>query len=201
MRKNMDKIGATGIGTMVVIIGLILVAVMSAGVLIHTGGIIGQQAEKTGSKSSDSVANMFDIIEMYGDRNDAAGVTQTNIQYLYIKVKIAAGSPTIDMSTTLIELQTKDKHVSLNMTVTDPDATQTNYYASELLDPQNTFDSTNQFVSPGAKILVKLNLTSLGMTMGTQTDFTIRILPKHGGVTYEMATCPDAYTYRYVDIL
>ncbi len=82
--------GAIGIGTLIVFIAMILVAAISAAVLIRTSSGLKQQAEKTGSDATDEATGGI-FIEATMGRSDGTG-----IDMIHFIIKCAPGSEGVD---------------------------------------------------------------------------------------------------------
>jgi archaeal flagellin FlaB len=109
MRKllfNKKKdIGAIGIGAMIVLIAMILVAGVAATVLISTSNTLQIQAMRTGSQTLREVSGGLNVYSIYGLVNsttDANGTTYDNIWCLAITVEGRPGSGRIDLNNTYI---------------------------------------------------------------------------------------------------
>ena len=99
VRKEIkDDNAAIGIGVLIVFIAMVLVAGIAASVLVQTSTTLEMQALKTGSQTVDQVASgiMIEGIEGY---NSSGAVVR-----LALELKPRAGSPDIDLSTTIIEI-------------------------------------------------------------------------------------------------
>ena len=83
--------GQVGIGTLIVFIAMILVAAITAGVLINTAGLLQSQADATAEDSSAQVSNNLQIF-------DATGQFETGtVDNPEILVGIGPGSDPIDL--------------------------------------------------------------------------------------------------------
>lgn len=71
----LDDDADVGIGTMIVFIALILVAAVTAGVLISIALLVKQQAEETASNAVADTATSFKVINLAGDRGKDAFAT------------------------------------------------------------------------------------------------------------------------------
>ncbi len=97
-KLNKDDNAAIGIGVLIVFIAMVLVAGIAASVLVQTSTTLEMQALKTGSQTVEQVASgiMIEGIEGY---NSSGSVIR-----LALELKPRAGSPDIDLATTVIEI-------------------------------------------------------------------------------------------------
>jgi archaellin len=90
----------------------------------------------------------------------------------------------------------------------DADLGATEFGARQLRDPENAFDPAidQHLVASGAVIEIFINLTNVlesaetGLEYDTQDEIIVRLVPKHGQITYETLTAPSAFKDRYVDV-
>jgi archaellin len=74
-----DVMGFAGIGTLILVIAMILIAVVAVGVLMHSGQLVAQQAQHTGTIAGSKSATAFKILHAYGDRDPPnAGSAETS---------------------------------------------------------------------------------------------------------------------------
>jgi len=103
--KNGD-VGAIGIGAMIVLIAMILVAGVAASVLISTSNNLQSQALKTGSQTTREVASGLSVYSVLGQvnvtGNASSGFTYNDICCLAITVAPKPGSDKIDLNNTYI---------------------------------------------------------------------------------------------------
>ena len=103
--KNGD-VGAIGIGAMIVLIAMILVAGVAASVLISTSNTLQSQALKTGSQTTREVASGLSVYSVIGQvnvtGNASVGYTYNDIWCLAITVAPKPGSDKIDLNNTYI---------------------------------------------------------------------------------------------------
>lgn len=85
--ENSDTLAAIGIGAMIVFIALILVAAVAAAVIIQTAEKLQQNAQTTGSETTDMLSSKIIIMNIVIP-NPAQGV-------LYITFELAPGSSNI----------------------------------------------------------------------------------------------------------
>jgi archaeal flagellin FlaB len=93
-----NKSGAIGIGAMIIFIAMVLVAGIAASVLIQTSTSLQTQVLRTGSQTTSSVATGV-LIEGAEGYNTSGAITK-----LAFEIRPRAGSPDIDLRTTVIEI-------------------------------------------------------------------------------------------------
>jgi flagellin-like protein len=200
LKKIWNMEGVAGIGTLIVLVAMIIVAVIATAAIIHNANLLGQQAEKTSVEATKKAAQ-YEIVHIYGDRQAWAGSPGSWIRFLHIKVTLAAGSPAQDLEHLVVEIANKSTSFSCTYrsTVSAPDYTlgAGQFDAIELRDPEEIFPP---FVSTATVVELLVNLTANGVNYGVQETLYIRLLPKQAHVTYEEIVSPDSFVYRYVDL-
>ena len=88
-----DQRGQVGIGTLIVFIAMVLVAAIAAGVLINTAGFLQNQAEDTGTESTEQVADNLNVITEVGTVN-----YDDNINEIRVGVQPAAGADDVNLA-------------------------------------------------------------------------------------------------------
>ncbi|OYT45996.1 hypothetical protein B6U90_02080 [Thermoplasmatales archaeon ex4484_6] len=209
MRKILNnKKGEMGIGTMILFIAMVLVAAVAAALLISTAGSLNQQAQETGRLTQQEISSGFVVVESIGV------VSSNTITDVYIKLRLSAGSNPIDMSNVVIEVMGESYEETLEYTAfvddTDQEATSGSNYSveqpisgttdatGEIRDPDSYFTSSNPIVGQGALIMVHIDLST---ALQPQDVLYIKIVPKHGAVTYEEIHTPEVLigTYMVLD--
>ena len=87
---NNEMRSQVGIGTLIVFIAMVLVAVIAAGVLINTAGLLQTQAEATGQETQQQVSDRIQIQSATGNVTGDETVDEVNVT-----VTKAAGASTI----------------------------------------------------------------------------------------------------------
>ncbi|SFS65062.1 archaellin/type IV pilin N-terminal domain-containing protein [Halostagnicola kamekurae] len=93
-----DRRAQVGIGTLVLFVAMVLVAALTAGVLMGTAGVLQSQAEATGQESIAQVSNSLNIYTTTGTV-DADG----NVDTLEMTVSLGPGSKPIDLDNAVID--------------------------------------------------------------------------------------------------
>ena len=142
-----EERGQVGIGTLLVIIAMVLVAAIAAGVLINTAGFLQTKSSETGEKSSQQVTNRIQILSATGQ------ITNDNNYVDVVDLTVArnAGSDNINVWNTSIEYVGPDNAVTLvaNTSVNSSDnsakstATATEFNVSTIRDVDNSHPVIN----------------------------------------------------------
>jgi len=207
VRKGREKEGDMGIGTMIIFIAMVLVAAVAASLLISTAGSLNQQAQETGRLAQQDVSSGFVVI--------GAVYNNQYITDIYIKLRLSAGSPAIDMDNVIIEVMNDDFEGSLQYStsnadddeykVEDPDGN-----SGVIRDPEGNFgtptsDSSQHIVSQGTIVMVHIDIDYVCDSDGTDNDglspqdtLYVKIIPKHGTPTYEEIHVPEVIYGSYM---
>ena len=205
-----SKEGDMGIGTMIIFIAMVLVAAVAASLLISTAGSLNQQAQETGRLAQQDVSSGFVVVETIG-----AVYNNQYITDIYIKLRLSAGSPAIDMDNVIIEVMNDDFEGSLQYSISDVND---RYYKVEgpddqsgvIRDPEGNFgtptsDSSQHIVSQGTIVMVHIDIDYVCDSDGTDNDglspqdtLYVKIIPKHGTPTYEEIHVPEVIYGSYM---
>ena len=192
-RARMGEDAEMGVGTLLIFIAMILVAAVAAGVLVQTAYQLQQQAETTGDQALMEIATGLRTIAAYG-MTDA---NLTVITDLYLKVALSAGSPVINLVHLVIEISTGDVDDSLSFAVNGSVAG--TFGTSQIRDtfPTNIWSSTDVGLTQGDIALVHIDLAANNMTLVTQQEANLLLIPKHGIPTYLDLVTPSVYSNAY----
>ncbi len=100
---NLTKKADMGIGTLIIFIAMILVAAITAGVLLQTASSLQSKALLTGERTKTEVATSAHVILLYAENGADA-----NLTYFCQKMTLSPGSDAISFTDALIEFDTKD---------------------------------------------------------------------------------------------
>jgi len=217
-----------GIGTLIIFIAMILVSAIAAGMLINAANLLQEQGEETGKMAIDTVVTSLMIQDMVGDRSNANGSLQSNIQVLVLKISLPPGSPRLAMEhviigltagsvDTTLEFDHSDTAISYMHQWNDHDpadmedlkrqAGAGKYTAAELRDPDDTFfsgptdtDEPDFVVSQGCLIEIFIDLAGNGIALGPQGTLFMKLIPKHGIPAIDYVVAPEAFKDRYVQL-
>jgi len=225
MRKflfnNKNDVGAIGIGAMIVLIAMILVAGVAASVLITTSNTLQSQALKTGSQTTREVSSglsVFSVIGQVNTTSDGNTTTYNDMWCLAVTVAPKAGSDKIDLNNTYILVSDGEKKALLsyaynNTEFYDSDvsgdlfstsATSVNWtnLSNEqfgigvLQDYDDSFSQSNPVLTRGDKAVLYIFTNSSGVfdsQIGERTEIFGRIIPEIGAPGVISFTSPKAY--------
>ena len=104
-------VGSIGIGAMIVFIAMVLVAGIAASVLIQTSTRLEAQAMLAGRETTEEVSTGLAVFDIEGYTSDSTG---GKIEKMVIMVRPRAGSDSIDLGETYIELSNSSRKIILN---------------------------------------------------------------------------------------
>lgn len=190
-----DEEGDMGIGTLIIFIALVLVAAVAASVIVSTAYVLQQQAQDTADQAIAEVSTGFRIVDIFGNR-----LNQTNnaIQIVFVKLGLMSGSSPINFEDVVIEIDDGFTETNLVFGLT---ANMTNYNVSTLRDKEPINTPGEHFVTSGDLLMVRLNVSEIGLNLLPQTQVIMKIIPKHGIPNYERFTTPSAYTNVIIDLV
>ncbi|MCX9089078.1 MAG: flagellin, partial [Candidatus Methanoperedens sp.] len=88
--------GDIGVGTLIIVIAMVLVAAVAATVLIYTTGALQQKATKTSKEATQQISSNIVVEQVLGDRGDAVnGTMNQSISNLLIRLKPDVGTTSI----------------------------------------------------------------------------------------------------------
>ena len=217
-----NKNASIGIGALIVFIAIILVAGVAASVMIQTGTHVELRAYSAGRETTREVASGLAIysIEAYA----AAG---SDISKLAIMVRPRAGSTSIDLSHTHIEISDKTTKVILNYTssnFSNPDGVDDifsadvypddnfGYHHSNntdgsrfgilvLEDADGSMTSTNPSMNRGDKAYLCINTTGVFNDIAENTEVFGQIIPDVGYSAMIEFWTPLGYHDNVMEIL
>ncbi len=221
-RLKKDKKGAIGIEILIVFIAIVLVAAVSAAVLIQTVGYLQQKATATGRETTQEVASGIKVIQVLGHVDTPNDVNGT-IDKLAILIEPNTGGQDIDLNKTTISITNGDKHVVLTYdptyfnrsqtysdlfdVVSDSSNTTSVYPAAlhfgiiVIQDPDGSLTSKYPVLNAGDKVVLAINASYIfdgGIKPRTTVSGEVR--PEFGAPGIIQFTTPPAYTEYVVEL-
>ena len=210
-----DDIGDMGIGAMIVFIAMVLVAGIAASVLIQTANRLETQAMQTGKETMTEVSTGLTVTEITGYRRS----NDTNIVLMTITIQPRAGSFSIDLNQTYVEVSDSDKKViiryngSVNGIFTEQediggDLFDFDFYPEDgdtfgiivLEDPRNSLSLESPVIKKGGKVMLTINVSAIfDNGLETRKDVWGLIQPEEGAAgVYAFSTPPSYPTSKNV---
>ncbi len=225
-RKSLkkDEKGAIGIEILIVFIAIVLVAAVSAAVLIQTVGYLQQKATATGRQTTQEVSSGIKVVKVLGNVPTPKQSTST-VDYMAVIVEVNTGGQDIDLSNTRILLSNESKTVTLyyNATKTTKaftDATNgindifntsndnawkqltaTEYGIIVLQDADGSLSDAYPVLNAGDKIILTIDVTkAFGSGFKPREDVSGEVRPEFGAPGIIEFTTPPAYTEKVVEL-
>lgn len=160
---RMDRRGDIGVATMILFIALTLVASVSASIIIDTANKVREQAVQTGNDAIADVSTGYEL--MYATGEVAGNV----VTALHLHLRLAPGSPEIDVSGVIVALTVTSDHGSISRDLS--------------CGPSNT-------AARGDRVEIIIG----GLSAGPGDRVSVNIIPAAGFQTKIDLTIPDVLT-------
>lgn len=189
-----DNRADVGVGTLIIFIAMVLVAAVAATVLIYTTGALQQKATKTSKEATQQISSNIIVDKVIGNRSDANGTIQDNIQSLEIRIKPDVGTASIDLRQVIISIT--DKNYTYDRIYG------TDYSADKIRDADSSFSPDIPVLNSGDLIAINLNATALGSVSLTTRKYFILVLNQETGASQNLEiTTPNSFgVNKYIDL-
>ena len=183
-----SKLGAQGIGTLIIFIAMILVAAVAAGVLIQTASSLQSKSLDVGRQSQEKITTDVEIIQVLATDASDGNIT-SGTDSLTLVVRLGSGSTSIKLSDLLIRFDTASGSQSLIYNSTGPNKYNTTHYGVEYkIDGSNHQDD---YLSAGDLAEIKFVFSSTSDIVEGETS-TLRLISKNGAVKPVQMTTPSS---------
>lgn len=209
---NRSKLKAqAGIGTLIVFIAMVLVAAVTAGVLLRTSGSLQSKAKATGEEATAEISTSLKIIDVTGYAVNASNITIPNITKVILTVQVSPGSADVRYEDLILSYSSGDTFITgifYNGTITSTVAEDTAYMDNAysdffVVEVQKGFTTTGQ-----TTVLEKGEYAELHFFMEDRTGadrnlegnkrFRMTILPVGGTVTEVSKTTPGGIAQKFI---
>ena len=202
MKMRHDREGAIGIGTLIVFIAMVLVAVIAAAVIIKTASELEQSAEKYGDEAKKEVGLSIKCSQFEGQA-DASGTEIVNLQ---VYITLFGGADAMDMRYLILHIYGTDNDGGgvgfsedyIHVDALNPPAGANTYDVTEITDPLDSYDPAgNQWILDSQSTL-RVDLTGidgiLSDGLSPLSDITLQFMLSSGGATTtESSNTPGSY--------
>ncbi len=210
MMWNVREQGEFGIGSLIIFIAMIIVAAVTATLLINVAYSLQQQAEQTSQEAIQDVSTGLKIISMGGYRYNSSWGTgapyRNTIDWITIKITLIAGSSPVNISSVILEVTDGytvvtlyyDKTFDFNPTTRPPPFSGDVFGTRKIRDmgEENKYILTQGDISE-----IYFNATGLGLNLEPQSQLSLKIIPKHGVPVEKDLITPSPYIARYVELM
>ncbi|MDG6229607.1 MAG: flagellin [Candidatus Thermoplasmatota archaeon] len=220
LNKRKD-VGAIGIGAMIVLIAMILVAGVAASVLISTSNTLQSQAMRTGAQTTREVSSGLRVTSILAYTYfDSDSDPYDNITCLAITVEAKPGSGRIDLNNTYILLSDGNEKALLSYNYTHEEffndglrgdlfntttavnwtnLTSDKFAIAMLIDADGSITRYNPVLNRGDKAVLYVltnDTATFGRRIGTRVEIFGQIIPEIGAPGVISFTSPKAYVHR-----
>jgi flagellin FlaB len=193
-RLAKDEGGDFGVGTMIIFIAMIVVAVVAATVIITVMNKLQGTAERTGTDAIAMVSSGVHIKSIIGDRRTQGltlgfdgfttqflgGNPQSEIQKLTILVELRAGSMPLDLDRTIFRVVTPRDTVEFDGAPNKDENVRAFSKIVSLRDSDQSISNEHVLNYIGDAASVELDINDL--YIGPGESFAVQIIPDVGGI-------------------
>ena len=202
-------IAAIGIGTLIIFIAMILVAGMSASILIETMNSLEQTALNSGQEAVKDISSGLKVTHISGYNNG------TVIDQIAIFIELTAGSDVIDFTETYISITDASKEIILNYTtsvfsssisnglfgtVNSSMLTATQFGIMVIRDIDGSCSSTEPTINNEDLVVLLVNTSKCFSGLSTRTEVSGNVVPEQGISGVISFTTPSTYIDTIIDL-
>ena len=188
---------------------MILVAGMTASILIETMNSLEQTALNSGQEALKDISSGLKVTHISGFSNGAV------IDQIAIFIELTAGSDIIDLTETYISLSDTSKEVILNYstsvfntsitnglfgTVNSSLLTATQYGIMVIRDIDNSCTSTSPIINDEDLVVILVNTSQCFSGISTRTEVSGNVVPEQGISGVISFTTPSTYIDTIIDL-
>jgi flagellin FlaB len=207
LRTNLNA--DIGIGALIIFIAMIMVAGVTASVMIQTMNNLQQQAIKTSEETIRDISSGLKVTFVSGY------VQNSTITQLAIFVSTTSASDDVDLTYGILSLSDSTKKVILNYTSTcfshsisnglfgtlnTSNLTSSEFGVLVIRDIDGSCNATKPVIDDEDLVVLIVNTTSCFSGIGTRTDVTGEIYPEHGIHGIIGFTTPSTFVHTIVDL-
>lgn len=199
-----------GIGSLIIFIAMILVAGITASVLIQTMDSLEQTAIQTGEETIRDISSGIRVTHASG-YNSNSTITQ-----MVVFIELAGASDAIDLTYTYISLSDGTTKVILNYnsshfsssvsgglfgTLSTDNISATEYGVMVVRDIDNSCQSTSPVINSDDLVVLLINTSAcFSGGISPRTEVSGHIIPEHGFKGVIGFTTPSSYSLTIIDL-
>ena len=216
VRKLKHKdVGSIGIGAMIVFIAMVLVAGIAASVLIQTSTKLETQAMRSGQETIEEVSSGINIEAIGGHYS----VSADYIDLIIIEVTPRAGSSSMDLSETIIEISDSEtKNFLTYDSINAGSFTDTEFIDGEIFSYQNFTNSSTEFsvivfedadsscsqenpvINRGDHVALGVNVSQCFGGLANRKDIFGSVFSEQGAPGVITFTTPSSYSAEVINL-
>ena len=208
-RLRTDSNADVGIGALIIFIAMIMVAGVTASVMIQTMTSLQQQAIKTSEETLKDISSGLKVTHVSGY------ISNSTITQLAFFVSTTAASDDIDLTYGILSLSDSTKKVILNYTsgcfsssvsnglfgtLNPSNLTSSCYGVLVIRDIDGSCDMSKPVLNDEDLIVLLVNTTACFSGIGTRTDVSGELYPEHGIRGVIGFTTPSVLINTIVDL-
>jgi flagellin FlaB len=208
-RLRTDTIADVGIGALIIFIAMIMVAGVTASVMIQTMTSLQQQAIKTSEETLKDISSGLKVTHVSGY------ISNSTITQLAFFVSTTAASDDIDLTYGILSLSDSAKKVILNYTsgcfsssvsnglfgtLNASNLTSSRYGVLVIRDIDGSCNMSKPVLNDEDLIVLLVNTTACFSGIGTRTDVSGELYPEHGIRGVIGFTTPSVLVNTIVDL-
>lgn len=198
-----------GIGALIIFIAMVLVAGVTASVMIQTMNNLQQQAMQTGQETLKDISSGLRITHVSGY------VSNSKITQLVLFVSTTAGSDDIDLTYCVLSLSDSAKKVVLNYTdgcysssvsnglfgtLNASNVSASTFGLMVIRDVDSSCSATSPVINDEDLVVILVNTTACFSGIGARTDVFGELYPEHGMAGIIGFTTPSSYVNTIIDL-
>ncbi len=206
---SFDDKAAIGVGALIIFIAMILVAGVTASVMLQVMNSMQQQAMKTAQETIRDVSDGLKVTHVSG-YNNGSKITQ-----IALFVSTTAGSSSIDLAETYISLSETSKQVILSYTsncfassvstglfstLNASNLSATTFGVIVIRDVDSSCSSTTPSINRDDLVVLLVNTTKCFSGISTRTEVSGRVIPEFGMRGVIGFTTPSAYIDTIIEL-
>ncbi|MFB6232987.1 MAG: archaellin/type IV pilin N-terminal domain-containing protein [Haloarculaceae archaeon] len=177
-----------GIGTLIVFIAMILVATITAGVLVETAGLLQSQTEVTGEESSSQVSDRVQVINAVGT------VSGDRIEYINLTVAKATGSDDVALENATIQYVDTKQTVNLVHEDRQQGSASVGTFSTRGVADDDGSLADGVLNDPDDRAIIEINMTtdSFSSQLEESESASLSITARGGGETRVTLSVPQS---------
>jgi len=207
--SSFDDKAAIGVGALIIFIAMVLIAGVTASVMLQVMNSMQQQAMKTAQETIRDVSDGLKVTHVSGYSNGS------KITQMALYISTTAGSSSIDLANTQISLSDASKQVILSYTdtcfassvstglfstINASNLSATTFGVIVIRDVDSSCSSTTPSINRDDLVVLLVNTTKCFSGISTRTEIFGRVIPEFGMRGAIGFTTPSAFIDTIIEL-